>query len=39
MQSGTKTAIFLGIGILVAIAGISLGLSTLEETEFETTET
>ena len=39
MQSGSKTAIYLGIGILVAIAGISFGLSTLEETEFETIET
>ena len=31
MQSGQKTAIYLGAGILVAIIGISLGLSALEE--------
>ena len=31
MQSGSKTAIYLGIGILVAVAGISYGLSLLEE--------
>ena len=38
MQSGSKTAIYLGVGILVAIIGISLGLSTLEETEFESVD-
>ena len=38
MQSGNKTAVYLGIGILVAIVGISLGLSSLEETEFEATD-
>jgi len=35
MDSGTKTAIILGIGITVAIAGISFGFSSLEETAFE----
>ena len=35
MDSGTKTAIILGIGIIGAIAGISLGFSSLEETSFE----
>ena len=39
MQSGSKTAIYLGIGILVAIVGISAGLSTLEETQFEPAQT
>ena len=39
MQSGSKTAIYLGIGILVTIVGISLGLSSLEETGFESSET
>ena len=39
MQSGSKTAIYLGIGILVVIVGISTGLSTLEETEFESAQT
>ena len=39
METGTKTAIFLGIGILAAIGGISVGLSSLEETEFESTKT
>ena len=39
MQTGSRTAIYLGVGILVAIVGISLGLSTLEETEFESVKT
>ena len=33
MESGIKTAIILGVGIIVAIAGISLGFSSLESTE------
>ena len=39
MDSGSKTAIYLGIGILVAIVGISVGLSSLEETEFKPSQT
>lgn len=37
MDSGVKTAIILGIGIVGAIAGISLAFSSLEETNEPTT--
>lgn len=36
MQSGTKTAVYLGAGILVIIIGISTGLSFLEPNSSET---
>lgn len=39
MDSGIKTAIILGIGIVATIAGISIGFSTLEESNQANPET
>ena len=39
MKTEVKTAIILGIAIAVAVAGISVGFSTLESTTFEPSQT